>query len=127
VGDAVALGAAVDYLRRVGMGVIQEHDARLANRALSRLQQIEGLRIFGPEQRGAVVAFTVDGMHPHDLASLLDEQGIAIRAGHHCAQPLHDLLGVPATARASFYLYNDESEIDRLAHGIEAARKTFGA
>jgi cysteine desulfurase/selenocysteine lyase len=127
VGDAVALGAAVEYLRRVGMDAIQEHDARLAALALSRLRAIEGLRIFGPEQRGAVVAFTVEGMHPHDLASLLDEQGIAIRAGHHCAQPLHDLLDVPATARASFYLYNDESEIDRLARGIEAARATFGA
>jgi cysteine desulfurase/selenocysteine lyase len=127
VGDAVALGAAVEYLQRVGMDAIQEHDARMAALALSRLRAIEGVRVFGPERRGAVIAFTVDGMHPHDLASLLDEQGIAVRAGHHCAQPLHDLLGVPATARASFYLYNDESEIDRLARGIEAARATFGA
>jgi cysteine desulfurase/selenocysteine lyase len=127
VGDAVGLGAAVDYLRVIGMDAIAEHDGRLARYAMERLRQIDGLHIFGPEQRGAVVAFAIDGMHPHDVASLLDESGIAVRAGHHCAQPLHDLLGVPATTRASFYLYNDESEVDRLVEGLGTAIGIFGA
>jgi cysteine desulfurase / selenocysteine lyase len=127
VGDAVGLGAAVDYLQAVGMDVIAEHDGRLARYAMERLRSIDGLHIFGPEQRGAVVAFSIDGMHPHDVASLLDEAGIAVRAGHHCAQPLHELLGVPATTRASFYLYNDEDEVDRLVEGLHAAMRIFGA
>jgi cysteine desulfurase/selenocysteine lyase len=127
VGDAVGLGAAIDYLQAVGMDAIAEHDGRLARYAMERLRKIDGLRIFGPEQRGAVVAFAIDGMHPHDVASLLDESGIAVRAGHHCAQPLHELLGVPATTRASFYLYNDESEVDRLVEGLGTAIGIFGA
>lgn len=127
VGDAVGLGAAVDYLNAVGMDAIAEHDTQLARYAMDRLQAVEGLQVHGPERRGAVVAFTLEGIHPHDLASLLDEQGIAVRAGHHCAQPLHDRLGVPATTRASFYLYNDESEVDKLVAGIAAARRTFKA
>jgi cysteine desulfurase/selenocysteine lyase len=83
--------------------------------------------VHGPEERGAVVAFTLDGVHPHDLASLLDEQGIAVRAGHHCAQPLHERLGVPATTRASFYLYNDEGDVDKLIAGIDVARHVLEA
>jgi cysteine desulfurase / selenocysteine lyase len=127
VGDAVGLAAGIEYLQRIGMDTIQEHDRRLVTLALTRLREVDGLHVVGPEQRGSVIAFTLDGIHPHDVASLLDEQGIAVRAGHHCAQPLHDLLGVPATTRASFYLYNDDSEIDRLAVGIEAAKHTLGA
>lgn len=126
VGDAVGLGAAVDYLQAVGMETIAEHDGRLARYAVERLRQIDGLHIFGPEQRGAVVAFSINGAHPHDVASLLDEAGIAVRAGHHCAQPLHEMLGVPATTRASFYLYNDEHEVDRLAEGLGTAIRIFG-
>ena len=127
VGDAVALGAAVQYLQSVGMDAVREHDQQLARYCMNRLGEVEGLQVYGPEERGAVVAFTLGGIHPHDLASLLDEQGIAVRAGHHCAQPLHTLLGVPATTRASFYLYNDESDVDALIKGIEKARRTFGA
>ncbi|HEX6507293.1 MAG TPA: SufS family cysteine desulfurase [Chloroflexota bacterium] len=125
VGDAVGLGAAIDYLEAVGMEAIAEHDRQLAGYAVDRLGGIGGLRIHGPEKRGAVVAFSLEDIHPHDLASLLDESGIAVRAGHHCAQPLHDLLGVPATTRASFYLYNDERDVDRLVEGIEMAKELF--
>jgi cysteine desulfurase/selenocysteine lyase len=127
VGDAIGLGAAVDYLEAVGMEAVAEHDRQLARYAVDQLGGIEGLTIHGPAERGAVVAFSLSDIHPHDLASLLDEQGIAVRAGHHCAQPLHELLGVPATTRASFYLYNDEGEIDRLVDGIERAKELFGA
>ncbi|MGH2448751.1 MAG: cysteine desulfurase [Chloroflexota bacterium] len=126
VGDAVALGEAVSYLRAIGMEAIHEHDRILAAYAYDSLSQIPGIQIFGPRERGALVAFTVDGIHPHDLASLLDEQGIAVRAGHHCAQPLHDQLGVPATTRASFYLYNTPGDVDALQAGILQAQKMFG-
>jgi cysteine desulfurase / selenocysteine lyase len=126
VGDVVGLGAAVDYLQAIGMDAIAEHDTQLGQYAVDRLRRIDGLHIFGPEERGAVVAFSIDGMHSHDVASLLDESGIAVRAGHHCAQPLHELLGVPATTRASFYLYNDESEVDCLVEGLGTAMRIFG-
>lgn len=126
VGDVVGLGAAVDYLQAVGMDAIAEHDRALGRYAVERLQAIDGLHIFGPQERGAVVAFSIDGMHSHDVASLLDESGIAVRAGHHCAQPLHEMLGVPATTRASFYLYNDETEVDRLVEGLGTAMRIFG-
>jgi cysteine desulfurase/selenocysteine lyase len=126
VGDAVAVGAAVDYLQQVGMDAIAAHDTQLAAYAVEQLEAIAGLHVFGPRKRGAVVAFAMEGIHPHDMASLLDEQGIAVRAGHHCAQPLHDSLGVPATTRASFYLYNDETEVDKLVAGIDAARRVLG-
>lgn len=125
VGGAVGLGAAVDYLQRVGMEAVAAHDRRLAQYALHHLRTIDGLRVYGPEERGALTAFSLADIHPHDLASLLDEQGIAVRAGHHCAQPLHQQLGVPATTRASFYLYNDEADVDRLVAGIGEARKLF--
>jgi cysteine desulfurase / selenocysteine lyase len=127
VGDAVGLASAIDYLRRVGMAAIAANDAYLAQRAMDLLREIDGLRIHGPQKRGALVAFSLDDIHPHDLATLLDEQGIAIRAGHHCTQPLHDRLGVPATARASFYVYNDAGDVDRLIEGIHTARRIFAA
>jgi cysteine desulfurase / selenocysteine lyase len=126
VGDAVGLAAAIEYLENIGMESIAEHDRRLADYAVGRLGEITGLSIYGPLERGALVAFSLAGIHPHDLASLLDEDAIAVRAGHHCAQPLHDLLGVSATTRASFYVYNDESDVDRLVEGIEHAKRTFG-
>jgi cysteine desulfurase/selenocysteine lyase len=126
VGDAVGLAAAIEYLENIGMDSVAEHDRRLAEYAVARLGDITGLSIYGPRDRGALVAFSLKGIHPHDLASLLDEDAIAVRAGHHCAQPLHDLLGVSATTRASFYVYNDESDVDRLVDGIEHAKRTFG-
>jgi cysteine desulfurase/selenocysteine lyase len=127
VGDAVALAAAAEYLTALGMAFVAAHDRVLAEYALRRLQSVDEVRVYGPQSRGALVSFTVAGMHAHDLASLLDERGIAVRAGHHCAQPLHALLGTPATARASFYVYNDEGDVDRLVDGIEAARAVFVA
>jgi len=127
VGDAVGLGVAVDYLQRLDMEVVAAHDRRLAAYAMERLRVLHGVTVHGPEERGALVAFSVEGIHPHDLASLLDERGIAVRAGHHCAQPLHDLLGVSATTRASFYVYNHEHEIDLLAEGIEAAQRVMAS
>lgn len=126
VGDAVGLGAAVDYLQDVGMDAVCEHDLRLGRYAAQRLAEIPGLTIYGPEERAGLVAFAVDGVHPHDMASLLDEDGIAVRAGHHCTQPLHEWLQVPATTRASFYLYNDESDVETLVHGIHRAQRVFG-
>lgn len=125
VGDAVALGAAVDYLTEIGMNRIADHDRSLTTYCMQALGDVPGLHILGPRERGAVVAFDLEGIHPHDLASLLDEQGIAIRAGHHCAQPLHDALGLAASSRASFYLYNDEADVDALVAGIHAARTTL--
>lgn len=126
VGDAVGLGAAVKYLDAIGMDAVAGHDRRLSRSAVEALRAVDGVQVYGPEERGAVVAFNLEGVHPHDLASFLDEQGIAVRAGHHCAQPLHDLLDVPATTRASFYLYNDERDVDALIDGVERARGLFG-
>ncbi len=123
VGDAVALGAAVEYLQALGMDAVAAHDRRLAAYAIHELRAISGVTVHGPEERGALVAFSVEGIHPHDLASLLDEQGIAVRAGHHCAQPLHTLLGLSATTRASFHVYNDERDIDVLVEGIKQAQR----
>ena len=128
IAEAVAHGEAVDFLSGIGMEKIYAHEQHMLGHALRRLAQVEGLRIYGPptpEQRGATVSFSLDGVHPHDLASVLDAEGIAVRAGHHCCQPLHDLLDIPATTRASFYLYNIPEEIDRLAAGLEKARKLF--
>jgi len=128
IGEAIALGEAVDFLSGLGMDKIFAHEQYLIGYALERLSGVEGLRIYGPtslEQRGGALSFTLDGVHPHDIAAVLDGEGIAVRAGHHCCQPLHTLLDVPATARASFYLYNIPEEIDRLAAGLAKARKLF--
>ena len=128
IGEAIALGEAVDFLSGLGMDKIFAHEQHLIGYALERLSEVEGLRVYGPqslEQRGGALSFTLDGVHPHDIAAVLDDEGIAVRAGHHCCQPLHTLLDVPATARASFYLYNIPEEIDRLAAGLEKARKLF--
>jgi cysteine desulfurase / selenocysteine lyase len=128
IGEAIALGEAVDFLSSLGMDKIFAHEQHLIGYALERLSDVEGLRLYGPqsvEQRGGALSFTLDGVHPHDIAAVLDGEGIAVRAGHHCCQPLHTLLDVPATARASFYLYNIPEEIDRLAAGLEKARKLF--
>ncbi len=126
--DAVGLGAAIDYLAPLGMDVVHAHGRDLAYQAMRALQAIPGVTVYGPpvtEDRGAVVSFLVDDIHAHDVAEVLDREGIAVRAGHHCAMPLHARLGVPATARASFTVYNDASEIDRLTEGIKKVKAVF--
>jgi cysteine desulfurase/selenocysteine lyase len=128
IAEAIGLGAAVDYLTALGMSNVRRHEVELTGYALDRLAGVKGIRIYGPRQaeaRGGAIAFNVGAIHAHDLASILDREGIAIRAGHHCAMPLHQKLGAPATARASFYVYNDTSEIDRLADVLDTARRWF--
>jgi len=128
IGEAIALGAACDYLSEIGMEAIHGHEVELLAYALERLSAVEGLTLFGPrsvEQRGAAVSFTLDGVHPHDVAAILDGENVAVRAGHHCTQPLHRQLDVPATTRASFYIYNTHEDVDRLAAGLEKARRMF--
>ncbi len=127
IAEGIGLGAAVDFLQEVGMDWIWQHEHALTSYAYERLAQVEGLRIIGPgpEQRGGLVAFTLNDIHPHDLSAVLDNDGIAIRAGHHCAQPIHDRLGIVASARASFYLYNTFEEVDKLVVGLEKAGQIF--
>lgn len=127
--QVVGLGAAVKFLSEVGMDNIHAHEQKLTARALEGLQQIPGLHIVGPtttEQRGGAVSFVVDGVHPHDLGQVLDSHGVSIRTGHHCAWPLHRAGNINSTARASFYLYNTEEEVDKLIEAIKAAREFFG-
>jgi len=127
IAGAIGLAAAIDYLESVGMDHISWHDRELAAYALKRLEEIEGVTVYGPrENRTSLVTFNLEGIHPHDVATVLDAEGIAVRAGHHCAQPLMRWLGVTATVRASFYLYNDESDIDRLVEGIRKTKEFFG-
>ena len=128
VGDAVGLAAACDYLDRIGMDAVRRHEQMITTLASERLAAVSGVRIYGPPpaERSGVVSFTVGDIHAHDLATILDESGVCIRAGHHCAQPLMRRLNVPATARASFYLYSDESDVDALVAGVEHAREVFG-
>jgi len=128
IAEAIGLGCAVDYLSSLGMDKIQAHEHVITGYALERLSEVPGLTVYGPnaDKKGAVAAFSFAGIHPHDLAQLLDAEGVAIRAGHHCAQPLHDRLSVPATARASFYLYNTPAEVDALVEALYKARVTFG-
>ena len=129
IAQAVGLGAAIDYLTEVGLDGIREHEHELLRHALPALDEIDGLRILGPttpEDRGTAVSFTVDGIHPHDLSQVLDDRGVAVRAGHHCAWPLHRALGIQASTRASFYLYNTRAEVDALVDGIRYAKQFFG-
>ncbi len=127
IAEAIGLGAAVDYLSSVGMQAIHEREQELTRYALEQLSAVGGLTIYGPPaaERGGLVSFSLADVHAHDIAAILDTQGIAVRAGHHCAHPLHDILGVASTARASFYLYTTEEEIDRLAAALMLARDTF--
>ena len=127
--QVVGLGAAVRYLREIGMDAVAAHEHTLTEHALRRLADIDGLRIVGPtdaSERGGAVAFVVDGIHAHDLGQILDDEGVAIRVGHHCAWPLHKRFGVAATARASFAAYNTIAEVDALAEAIGTARRFFG-
>ncbi len=128
VGDAVGLAAACEYLDGIGMAKVREHERTLTASASERLSAIPGVRVYGPPaaDRSGVVSFTVDGIHPHDLATILDEGQVCVRAGHHCAQPLMRRLDIPATARASFYIYNTEADVDALIRGVERAREVFG-
>jgi len=129
IAEAVGLGAAVDYLAELGMDAVRAHERDLTAHALDSLADIEGLRVFGPtdlDVRGGAVSFEVEGIHPHDLAEICDREGVCIRAGHHCAQPLMRSMGVPATARASFHVYNSREDVDRLAAALGHARGVFG-
>jgi cysteine desulfurase/selenocysteine lyase len=125
--EAVGLGAAIDYLNVVGLDAIHDHEQKLAAYALGRLAEVPGITLYGPpaERRAGIVSFNIEGIHPHDVAQILDMQGVAIRAGHHCCQPLMQKLGVAATNRASFYLYTVQEEIDQLVDGLAAVRKVF--
>jgi cysteine desulfurase / selenocysteine lyase len=130
IAEAVGLGAAVDYLSEINLQAVREHEENLVRRALAALAEIDGLRVLGPTEatgRGGAISFTIEGVHPHDVSQVLDDRGVAVRAGHHCAWPLHRALGVQASTRASFYLYNTADEVDALADGIRAAQKFFGA
>ncbi|MDR7515200.1 MAG: cysteine desulfurase [Armatimonadota bacterium] len=129
IAGAIALGVAVEYLRALGMEAVREHEKALVRYAMAQLAELRGLRLYGPkdpELRGGALAFTLEGVHPHDVAQVLDEQGVCVRAGHHCAQPLHRALGLAATARASVYLYNTAEDIDALVRGLERVRAFFG-
>ena len=129
IAQAVGLGAAIDYLTGIGMDAIAEHERAITGYALEQLHQVPGLRIVGPgtvTDRGGALSFTVEGIHPHDVAQVLDEQGIAVRAGHHCARPVCDRFGIPATTRASFYLYTTRDEVDALVRGLDEVRRMFG-
>ena len=129
IAEGIGLGAAVDYLRGVGMEQVRQHDLELTRYAIARMHEIPDLTIYGPqnaEDRGGVVAFTLADIHAHDLATLLDQDGVCVRAGHHCTQPLHDRMNVEATARASFYIYNTTAEVDAFIESLWRARKAFG-
>jgi cysteine desulfurase / selenocysteine lyase len=127
IAESVGFGAAVDYLSGIGMEEIAGHEHEIIEYALERLEEVPGLRIFGPaaSKKGGVASFTFDGIHPHDVAQILDRDGIAVRAGHHCAQPLHEKFGIPATTRASFYLYSTREEVDALINGLYNVKKVF--
>jgi cysteine desulfurase/selenocysteine lyase len=123
------MAAAVDFLNGIGFDALAAHEQELVRYGLDRLADVPGLRLFGPrdpEERIAVFSFELKGVHPHDIATVLDAQGVAVRAGHHCAQPLMRRLGVPATTRASCFLYTLPSELDRMIAGLDAARALFG-
>jgi len=128
IAEAVGFGAAVDYLTSVGMDAIAAHEHEITEYALERLEEVPGVKVFGPgvQDKGGVAAFTFDGVHPHDVAQILDRDGVAVRAGHHCAQPLHEKFGITATSRASFYLYNTKEEVDKLIAGIYKVKEIFG-
>ncbi len=127
IAEAVGFGAAVDYLSEIGMESIHKHEQFLADYAMEALSEVKGINLLGPpaNRRGGVVSFSLKGVHPHDVSQLLDRDGIAIRAGHHCAMPLHQRLKIPASARASFYMYTGANDIDRLVTSLNGVRKVF--
>lgn len=127
IAEAVGFGAAVGYLTGVGMDAVAAHEHEMITYVLERLEEIPGVRVLGPaaEKKGGVAAFTLEGVHPHDVAQILDHYGVAVRAGHHCAQPLHEKFGITATTRASFYIYSVKEEVDKLVTGIYQVKKIF--
>ncbi|MDD1514357.1 cysteine desulfurase [Priestia megaterium] len=125
IAGAIGLGAAIDFLEEVGLDNIQAHEHKLAQYALDRLSQVDRITIYGPKERAGVVTFNIEDVHPHDVATVVDADGIAIRAGHHCAQPLMKYLNVSSTARASFYLYNTEEEVDKLVSSLIKTKEYF--
>ncbi|HKJ27865.1 MAG TPA: cysteine desulfurase, partial [Anaerolineales bacterium] len=128
IAEAVGLGAAVDYLESVGMDAVALHEQELTEYALERLAEVPEVTVFGPsaEHKGGVASFTFSDVHPHDIAQIVDRDGVAVRAGHHCAMPLHEKFDIPATARASFYLYNSKRDVDRLIEGLYKVKELFG-
>lgn len=126
IAGAIGLGAAIDFLEEVGLEEIEAHEKKLAQYALDRLQSIDGVTVYGPQERAGLVTFNLDDVHPHDVATVLDSEGIAVRAGHHCAQPLMKWLEVTATARASFYLYNTKEDVDAFVDGLQKTKEFFG-
>jgi cysteine desulfurase/selenocysteine lyase len=127
IADAIAFGAAVDYLTGLGMDAVHAHGVELVGETMRVLSTIPGVTLYGPPagERAGIVTFTVDGIHAHDVAAVLDHEGVAVRAGHHCAMPLHAKLGIPASVRASFYVYNRGSDVERLAEGVRKAKQVF--
>lgn len=127
IAQGIVLGVAIDYISNIGMAAIHKHEQELIAYAMERLNSVDGIKILGPipEKRGGLVSFSLDDIHPHDLATILDREGVAIRAGHHCAQPLHEKYGLGASARASFYLYNKKEEVDIMVEAIVKAKKIF--
>ncbi len=127
IAEGIGLGAAVDYLSSIGMGAIEKHEQEIITYAMERLEEIPGVKVFGPEaqHKGGVAAFTLPEAHAHDISQILDSKGVAVRAGHHCAMPLHNMFGIAATARASFYLYNTMEEVDTLVDGIYKVKQIF--
>lgn len=129
IAETAGFGAAVDYLSKLGMHNIAKHEHEITEYALERLEEIPGLKLMGPlsaDKKGGVASFTLDQVHPHDVAQILDSDGIAVRAGHHCAQPLHEKFGIPASTRASFYLYSTKEEVDLLVEGLYKVKRYFG-
>jgi cysteine desulfurase/selenocysteine lyase len=128
IAEAVGLRAALDYVDGVGRDKIAIHEHEIITYALERLEEVPGITVIGPDasRKGGIAAFTFDGIHPHDIAQVLDQDGIAVRAGHHCAMPLHDKFNIPATTRASFYLYNTTEEVDKLIEGLYKVKRYFG-
>ncbi|MEC1636466.1 cysteine desulfurase SufS [Bacillus mojavensis] len=125
IAGAIGLGAAIDFLEEIGLDEISRHEHKLAAYALERFRQLDDVTVYGPEERAGLITFNLDDVHPHDVATVLDAEGIAVRAGHHCAQPLMKWLDVTATARASFYLYNTEEEIDKLVEALQKTKEYF--
>ncbi|HJB79033.1 MAG TPA: cysteine desulfurase [Candidatus Nosocomiicoccus stercorigallinarum] len=125
IAEAIGLGEAIDYLTEVGMDNIHDYEQELVNYAYEQMEKIDGITIYGPKERAGLITFNLDGVHPHDLATALDQDGIAVRAGHHCAQPLMKWLDTNSTARASFYIYNTKEEVDTFIRGLERTKEFF--
>ncbi|TVR19087.1 MAG: cysteine desulfurase [Anaerolineaceae bacterium] len=125
IAEVIGLGAAVDYLEHIGMTSIHEHELQIVNYAYGQISQMDGVQVYGGADRGGLISFNINGLHAHDVAQILDSEGVAVRSGHHCTQPLHDALGISASARASFYLYNTREEVDVWLSAVEKARRVF--